>query len=311
MSKKLSFVIPCYGSQDTIESVIDEINTVVALRDNFTYEIICVHDCSPDDVLSKLKSIAEKQDNVTVIDLAHNSGKHAAVLAGYSFADGDYIVNLDDDGQCPMDRLWDLVDELEKGFDYVLAKYTIRKQSFFKNIGSSVNSYMSRLLLNKPKSLRFDNFSVVRRFIVDEIIKYKNPYPYLEGLYLRTSQNASTIKMEERGRIAGKAGFTFGKSFALWLNGFTAFSVIPLRLASVLGGLMSVFGFIFAIVLIVRQFLLSISVAGYASTMVTILFFNGITLMMIGLLGEYIGRMYISINNSPQYVIRDVIKKKD
>jgi len=307
--KKLSFVIPCYGSELTIKSVIDEINAVMSQRsDRFSHEIICVNDCSPDNVLSELKSIASNQTHVTIINLARNSGKHSAVMAGYSLVDGDYVVNLDDDGQCPMDKLWELIDELRNGYDIVTAEYHRKKQSAFKNFGSNLNNHMSRIMLGKPKGIRFENFSVARRFIIDEVLKYQNPYPYLEGLYFRTSFNISSIKMDERERIAGTGNFTFKKSLSLWLNGFTAFSIKPLRVATFVGMLAAASGFLFAIVLVVRYFLFGFALAGYASTMVTILFFNGIIMMLIGLVGEYVGRIYISINNSPQYVIREVIK---
>jgi len=307
--KKLSFVIPCYGSELTIKSVIDEINVVMAQKSEmFSYEIICVNDCSPDDVLAVMKNIAAKQSTVTVIDLTRNSGKHAAVMAGYSLVNGDYIVNLDDDGQCPMDKLWDLVNKLESGFDVVMAKYKKKKQSAFKNFGSRLNDYMSRIMIGKPKGVRFENFSVVQRFIVDEVLKYKNPYPYLEGLLFRTTHNIASVEMEERERFAGTGGFTFGKSLSLWLNGFTAFSVKPLRLATVMGSLMAFSGFVAAIVVVLRHLIYGVAIVGWASTIVTILFFNGITLLLVGLAGEYIGRIYISMNSSPQYVIREITK---
>jgi len=307
--EKLSFVIPCYGSELTIKSVIDEINGVMSQKcEQFSHEIICVNDCSPDNVLKELKSIAANQIHVTIINLARNNGKHSAVMAGYSLVSGDYVVNLDDDGQCPMDKLWDMIDELKNGYDIVTAEYHKKKQSTIKNLGSNLNNQMSRIMLGKPKGIRFENFSVARRFIIDEVLKYQNPYPYLEGLYLRTSFNISTIKMDERERIAGTGNFTFRKSLSLWFNGFTAFSVKPLRIATFIGIFSAAFGFLFAIVLVIRYFLGDFALAGYASTMVTILFFNGITMMLIGLVGEYVGRVYISINNSPQYVIREIIK---
>ena len=310
--KKLSFVIPCYGSELTIESVIDEINSIMNQRSEFySYEIICINDYSPDDVLNVLKVLSVKQSNLTIVSLARNSGKHAAVMAGYSLVNGDYIVNLDDDGQCPVDKLWEMIYELERGFDIVTAKYTKKQQSAFKNFGSIINDYMARLMIGKPKGVRFENFSIIQRFIVDEILKYKNPYPYLEGLLFRTTNNITSVKMNERERFAGVGGFTLRKSLSLWLNGFTSFSIKPLRVATVVGSLMAMLGFIFAIFIIIRNILYGSAIIGWASTAIMILFFNGITLMLLGLVGEYIGRIYISINNSPQYVIREVIKSFD
>jgi undecaprenyl-phosphate 4-deoxy-4-formamido-L-arabinose transferase len=303
----ISFVIPCYNSELTIEGVTSEIQEAMLLRPTYNYEIICINDCSPDNVLSQLKMLVKEFNNITVIDLAKNSGKHAAVMAGYSVVAGDYIVNLDDDGQCPMDRLWDLIDELNKGYDFVTANYVKKKQSAFKNFGSWVNNIMSAFLLGKPKWLRFENFSAMRRFLLDTMLQYKNPYPYLEGLVLSATRNIGMVLMEERERTVGTGNFTFKKSFSLWLNGFTAFSVKPLRLASFLGLIISLIGFLSAIILVIRKiFIVPEMQMGYPSTIVIVLFIGGIIMAMLGLLGEYVGRIYISINNSPQYVIRKV-----
>ena len=306
--KKISFVIPCYGSEKTIEKVIEEIETVIKQRNDFDYEIITVNDSSPDNVLSVLTKIAENNKKVKVIDLAKNFGKHSAVMAGFSVVKGEYVVCLDDDGQCPTDRLWDLLQPvLDDEADYSMAKYKRKKQSGFKNFGSSVNSLMSRILINKPKELKFTNFKAIKRFVIDEMIRYNNPYPYIEGLSLRTTNRIVTVEMEERERIAGVGHFTFYKSISLWMNGFTAFSVKPLRLATVIGILCSLLGFLYGTIIIVRKIINPKITVGYSSTMAIILFIGGMLMLMLGLIGEYIGRIYISLNNAPQYVIRKKI----
>ena len=308
---KLSFVIPCYGSEHTIEYVINEILEVVSQRNGYEYEIICVNDASPDNVLSVLKKIAEKNHRVKVVDLAKNFGKHSAVMAGYSLVTGDYVVNLDDDGQCPMDRLWDLVDPLvEDQADMTMAEYPKKKQSALKNFGSHVNSLMSRTLINKSKELQFSNFSVMKSYVIHEIIKYDNPYPYLEGLILRTTNRILNVRMEERGRYADKGNFTLIKSLSLWFNGFTAFSVKPLRIATFIGLVCSLLGFVAGIIVVIRKLVNPHIAMGYSSTMAIILFIGGMLMLMLGMIGEYIGRIYISINNSPQYVIRNTINIK-
>ncbi len=308
----LSFVIPCYGSEKTIEPVINEIIEIVSQKQEYDYEIIAVNDQSPDNVLSVLKVIATENKKVKVIDLAKNFGKHSAVMAGFSQVKGDYIICLDDDGQCPMDRLWDLLEPVEKGnADYSMADYDVKKQSSFKNFGSAVNSFMSYTLLNKPKDMHFTNFKAIKRFVVDEIVRYNNPYPYLEGLTLRTTNKIAMVPMEERDRIAGVGHFTFKKSISLWMNGFTAFSVKPLRIATILGVICSLIGFIFGIVVVIRRLFNPAIMLGYSSIMAVMLFIGGIIMLMLGMIGEYIGRIYISLNNSPQYVIREVINKDD
>lgn len=307
--KKISFVIPCYGSENTIEFVINEINDVMKQRSEmYCYEIIAINDKSKDNVLSVLKNIAKKDTRVKVINLAKNFGKHSAVMAGFANVTGDYIVCLDDDGQCPMDRLWDLIKPLEDDkADYTMADYNHKKQSFFKNLGSALNSKISHILLNKPKDMNFSNFKAMKRFIVDEMVKYENPYPYLEGLTLRTTDNIETIPMEERERVAGTGSFTLRKSIALWMNGFTAFSVKPLRLATILGLICAFIGFIFGIVIVIRKMVNPAIPMGYSSIMAILLFIGGMIMLMLGLIGEYIGRIYISLNKSPQYIIKEKI----
>ncbi len=308
---KLSFVIPCYCSEQTIERVIDEIDEVMSQRKEFEYEIIAVNDCSPDNVLEVLKSLVEKHREFTVLDLAKNMGKHAAMMAGFSVVRGDYVVNLDDDGQCPVQNVWKLYDALGEKNDIAMAKYPIKKQSGFKNFGSAVNSAMSRILLGKPKKLQFSNFSIMKRYVIKEIINYKNPYPYMEGLILRSTGKIVNVEMEERERVSGKGHYTFLRSLKLWLNGFTAFSVKPLRIATILGFIIAVIGFVFGMMVIIQRILHPELPAGYTSIMAVLLLIGGIIMIMLGLIGEYIGRIYICINNSPQYVIREVIGGKE
>ena len=309
--KKISFCIPCYGSEKTIKYVIDEIvETVGQKSEEYDYEIIAVNDCSPDNVLSVLKEEAQNNSKLKVVDLARNFGKHSAVMAAFSIVSGDYIVCLDDDGQCPTDRLWDLLEPIiNGGYDYSMAKYDKKKQSNFKNFGSALNSFMTRVLINKPKDMKFTNFKAMKRFVVDEMLKYNNPYPYIEGLTLRTTRKIALVEMEERERYEGTGNFTLKKSIALWVNGFTAFSVKPLRISTILGMIFASFGFLVGIIVVIRKLVNPAIAMGYSSTMAVLLFIGGIIMLMLGMIGEYIGRIYISLNNSPQFVIREIINE--
>ncbi|MBQ8172201.1 MAG: glycosyltransferase family 2 protein [Oscillospiraceae bacterium] len=313
MSTLLSFVIPCYRSELTIEMVVNEIIETVSQRDGYDYEIICVNDFSPDGVYSVLERLAAENKRIKVVDFARNMGKHAAVLAGYARASGDYIVNLDDDFQCPVYELWRLLEPLEKDeCDFATANYNRKKQSGFKNFGSTINLMMASVMLEKPMSLRFENFSIMRRFVVEEIVKYDKPYPYLEGLVYRVTRRISVVMMEERERGDNKkTGFTFGKSLSLWLNGFTAFSVKPLRISSFLGAFISVFGFIVGAVMVIRKLIYPEVQAGYTSLIAAVLFIGGLVLMVLGLIGEYVGRIYICLNNTPQYVVKRTINLEE
>lgn len=304
----LSFVIPCYGSQDTIEIVYESILDVMKNDVKCDYEIILVNDASPDNVQDKLFLLAEKDMSVKVLELASNKGKHAAMMAGFSVAKGNLIVNLDDDGQCPLEKLSLLLETIEQGYDIAMAQYPQKRQSSFKNFGSQVNRWMAKILIGQPRELDITNFSVIKRFVLEEILRYRNPYPYISGLFVRTTTHIGTVEMEQRERIVGKGGYTIMKSLRLFLNGFTAFSVKPLRIATVLGCLTAAMGFCFGFYTVINKlFINPAAPAGYSSTMSVLLFVSGMIMMMLGLIGEYIGRIYICINNSPQYVIRATI----
>ena len=309
----ISFVIPCYRSEKTIELVIREIITVVAERNGYDYEIIAINDFSTDNVYSVLRGLAKENHKIKVINFSKNMGKHAAVLAGYSVAKGDYVVDLDDDFQCPTYELWRLLEPLELDeCDVTIAEYNVKKENLIKRIGSNINCKMTNILLEKPKDIRFENFSIRKKFVCDEMIKYRNPYPFLEGLTLRVTHRIKTVPMEQRDRADdNRTGFTLKKSFSLLLNGLTAFSVKPLRISTVMGIIVAMAGFLWGIVIIARRIINVNMTVGYSSMMATMLFLGGIIMIMLGLIGEYVGRIYISVNDAPQYVIRNTINLND
>ena len=302
----ISFVIPCYASEGSVALVMDEIRQVVGEKPEFDYQIIAVNDCSPDGVMQVLKEQAAADPKVIALDLAKNGGRHNALMCGCHYADGDYVVFIDDDLQCPTDRLWDLMAPLLSGeYDVSIARYPKKKQSGFKNFGSKVNDAVATWLLGKDKNLKFSNFSVMKRFVRDEVVKYTNPYPYLSGLMVRSTGRVCNVEMEERERTIGTGHYNFRRSFALWLNSFTAFSVKPLRLATSCGMICAFLGALMTIYTVVRKLLIPTIAIGYSSIMAMLLFIGGMIMFMLGLIGEYIGRIYISLNNSPQFVVRD------
>jgi len=313
MKTLLSFVIPCYGSERTIEKVIEEIVETVSQRsENYDYEIICVDDCSPDNVLTVLTALATCNSKIKVVELARNMGKHAAIMAGFSLVQGEYVVLLDDDFQCPVYELWRLLAPVEKqGYDVSSASYKKKKESAFKKLGSTINGFMARVLIGQPKDVRLENFEIIKRFVMDEIIKYKNPYPYVGGLLLRITRKIAVVEMEERERLAGCGGYSFLKSLKLFVNGFTAFSVMPLRMATALGCVCAFTGFVMCLYTVIHKLLYPTVASGYSSLMAVMLFIGGLIMVMLGLIGEYVGRIYICINDSPQYVIRNTINIKE
>ncbi len=310
--KKVSFVIPCYRSENTITGVVEEIEkAMAALKDVYDFEIILVNDSSPDNTMGTIRKLCKERKNIIGIGFARNFGQHAALMAGLRQSAGDYVVCLDDDGQTPADEVNKLLDKLEEGYDAVYAKYEHKQHSGFRNLGSKVNELMTRVMLEKPKDLFISSYFAVKRFIVEDMIRYENSYPYVIGLVLRSTKNITNVVVNHREREEGSSGYTLKKLLALWFNGFTAFSVKPLRIATCVGVFCACVGFLYGIYIILNRFLNPDVPLGYSSMMAALVFFCGMIMVMLGLIGEYIGRIYISMNSSPQYVIRERINVDD
>lgn len=305
--KKVSFVIPCYRSEHTLPHVITEIEEKMKQLMQYEYEVILVNDCSPDNTWGTIRRICEEKTFVKGISFARNFGQHSALMAGLRHADGDYVVCLDDDGQTPADEVDKLLDKLEEGFDAVYAKYEHKQHSTFRNLGSKVNELMTRAMLGKPKDLYISSYFAVRRFVVEDMIRYENSYPYVIGLVLRATKSITNVVVHHREREEGNSGYTLKKLLGLWFNGFTAFSVKPLRIATAIGGFAAGAGFLYGVYTIIKRLINPDVPMGFSSLMSAIVFFGGMIMIMLGLVGEYIGRIYISLNNSPQYVIRERI----
>lgn len=305
--KKISCVIPCYCSENTIGLVVDRIIKTVEQDGRYDYEIICVNDYSPDGTMNTLRSLAENNAKIKVVNLSRNFGQHGAVMAGFHYVTGDVIVCMDDDGENPPENMFMLIDKLDEGYDWATAKYTEEKRSPIRSLGTKISFEMSTRLVGKPRNIDINSYSAFKRFIADEVIKYENPYPFVHGLMLRVTRNIANVKMPRAKRLEGGSGYTMKKLISLWMNGFTAFSEKPLRVASYIGVLAAIVGFISGIVVIVRKIMIPEIAAGYSSMMAALLFFFGIIMMFMGMLGEYIGRIYISINNAPQFVVRETL----
>lgn len=303
--KKISFVIPCYRSAKTLQGVIWEIETTVREIGKYDWEIILVNDSSPDDTWEVIEKICAGNGHAMGVNLAKNFGQHAALMAGFRYAGGDFVMCLDDDGQTPADEMGKLIDELEGGRDVVYAKYDHKMHSAFRNFGSRLNELMARFMLGKPKELYVSSYFAAKRFVVDDMLRYQNSYPYVIGLVLRATRNISNVPVHHREREIGTSGYTMKKLLGLWFNGFTAFSIQPLRIATLMGAFCAAAGFLYGIYTIVKKFINPSVPLGFSSMMAVMVFMGGMVMLMLGLIGEYIGRIYISMNNSPQYVVRE------
>ncbi len=301
---KLSIIIPVYNSEDTIGILTDKL--VEYLGKEYDLEIILVNDCSKDNSEQICIGLYEKHTPmVKFYTLSKNVGEHNAVMAGLNQVKGDFVVIMDDDFQNPISEVIKLVQYAkDKSYDVVYTFYDRKKHHFLRNFGSKFNDKVANIMLNKPKDLYLSSFKLLNKFLVKEIIKYELPYPYIDGLILRTTSSIGKIKVHHDERSVGKSGYTLHKLISLWLNMFTNFSILPLRASILVGFIFAIIGLIFGISTFFEKLSNPKLPVGFASLAVAVFVFAGIQLISIGVIGEYIGRIKISQNKSPQFTIR-------
>ena len=306
---KISIVIPVYNGARTIRPLVEELFKDLS---GYGLEIVMVNDGSPDNSHDACFDILKKyKKGITYLRLAKNFGEHNAVLAGLNHVSGDYAVIIDDDFQNPPSEIKKLVDTAIEGkYDVVYSYYAQKRHSWFRNIGSRFNDRIANYLLDKPHDLYLSSFKCMNKFTVDEIVKYKGPYPYIDGLILRTTRNIGRAQVQHDARQEGRSGYNLRKLVRLWLNMFVNFSVYPLRLSTFFGFLFSIFGGIASIFLIIDRLVHPDTPIGLTSIMVGILTFSGLQLIILGIMGEYIGKQFLAANQTPQYVIRNVYTEK-
>lgn len=303
--KKVSFIVPCYRSENTIQLVVDEIECKMSDLAQYIYEVILIDDCSPDNTFQTIKMLCKSKNYIKGICLSKNFGQHAALMVGMHYSDGDYIVCIDDDGQTPTEEVEKLINKLEQGYDAVYASYKHKQHAILRKFVSWVNGRMACIILGKPKDLFISGYFGIQKFLADEIIRYKNSYPNINGLVLRATKNIINVEVNPRKQKEDIPGSSIKKIFAIWSNGFISFSINPLRISTGIGGICAVGGFVYGLYTIINRVLNPNIPVGFSSGMSAIVFFGGMIMLTLGLLGEYIGRIYISLNNSPQYVIKE------
>ena len=300
----ISIVIPVFNAEKSIGPLVKSI-----LEDpqrHFDAEVVLVNDCSTDKSAEVCEQLARSYPRrVRYFLLSKNVGEHNAVMAGLNEAKGDYAVIMDDDFQNPVREMRKFVQAAEDGgHDVVYSYYEQKRHSLFRNLGSWFNDQAANIMLRKPQHLYLSSFKVINRFLIDEIARYDLPFPYVDGLILRTTDSIGKVKVEHDERHAGKSGYTLGKLIRLWLNMFTNFSILPLRASILLGFAFSVLGIGLGIYTVIEKFLNPDFPVGMAALLVTISTFSGVQLIALGMIGEYLGRMFLSQNKTPQYTIR-------
>jgi undecaprenyl-phosphate 4-deoxy-4-formamido-L-arabinose transferase len=300
---KISVVIPVYQGAKTIAKLTDELVSHIKSGE---LEVVLVNDGSTDNSHAECMSLVKKYPEVVrYISLARNFGEHNAVMAGLNHTAGDYAVIIDDDFQNPPEEIEKLVSRaVEENRDVVYSHYEKKEHSLFRNLGSAFNNLVASYLLNKPKDLYLSSFKCMNRFIIDEVIKYKGPFPYIDGLIWRSTKNIGKVLVRHDRREEGRSGYTMRKLVRLWLNMFVNFSIFPLRISIIVGFLLSIVGGAFSVFLIIDKLLNPDIPMGITSILVAILVFSGVQMMMLGLIGEYLGKLFMANNQTPQYVVR-------
>jgi undecaprenyl-phosphate 4-deoxy-4-formamido-L-arabinose transferase len=300
----LSVLIPVYNSEKSIERLVEGL--IKNLESYFRLEIILVNDNSVDRSENICIALFKKyKERVKFYSLSKNVGEHGAVMAGLNKVTGDYTVIMDDDFQNPVSEVVKLVNTaLENDYDIVYSYYEKKRHNFFRNLGSRFNDSVANLMLKKPKDLYLSSFKVLNKFLVKEIIKYKAPFPYIDGIILQVTDNIGKVKVEHSSREEGHSGYTFKKLIALWLNMFTNFSILPLRASIILGLVFASIGLLMGAYTVIEKLLKPDVPVGYASLFVSFSILAGIQLIMLGMTGEYIGRIFLSLNKKPQYTIK-------
>ncbi len=307
--RRLSVLIPAYNSEETLGDLVDEV--VAELRPQVSeLEIVIVNDGSRDGTDRCARQAERRHPGIVkYVCLARNFGEHNAVMCGLHHVAGDCVAIIDDDFQNPPGEIMRLVDRLAEGYDVVYSYYERKRHSWFRNLGSSFNDLVARVVLAKPRDLYLSSFKVMNSFLVKTVIAYQGPYPYLDGLILRSTSAIGRQLCGHAERREGRSNYSLRRLVRLWLNMFTSFSVVPLRLAAYLGFLMSCLGFLLAIYFVISWRVGGIFTdqpipPGWASLIVTVTLFSGLQLCVLGMIGEYLGRLFLTQNRAPQFVVR-------
>jgi glycosyltransferase involved in cell wall biosynthesis len=300
---KISIVIPVFNSEKSIERLVSLLIESIV---EYSLEIILINDGSKDNSENCCINLYHRYSEIVkYFSLAKNVGEHNAVMAGLNQVTGSYVVIMDDDFQNPVSEIEKLIKVITgSDFDVVYTYYETKKHHFFRNIGSKFNDKIANLMLGKPKDLYLSSFKAMNAFLVKEVIKYQLPFPYIDGLILRTTDKIGKVEVLHDDRIDGQSGYTLKKLVSLWSNMFVNFSILPLRLSILLGFISALFGFVFSFYTIIEKINNPNLPVGYSLTIILISIFSGVLLMSIGVLGEYLGRMFLSQTNKPQYTIR-------
>jgi glycosyltransferase involved in cell wall biosynthesis len=304
----LSVVVPVYNGAATVGELVKALR---GLDIDGGLEIVLVVDGSPDSSLAVCKALAaESGAPVTVVNLSRNFGEHNAVMAGLSRATGAYAITMDDDLQNPPGEVKRLFEHARDGdYDAVYTYYAEKQHEPWRNLGSRFTNWCADRLIDKPRGLYLSSFRCISAFVRERIVaNYEGPYPYVDGLVFQVTQNVGRLEVDHLPRSEGHSNYTLRRLIRLWLSMFLNFSVMPLRLATLLGAGFGALGALAAVIVVVEAIVSDRPPQGWASLMVAVLVLAGVQLVVVGLIGEYLGRMFLAVNRKPQYLVREVFR---
>lgn len=309
MPTGLSIVVPVYNGAATVGALVDALS---ALRPEGGIEIVLVNDGSPDNSGEVCRAIAAAATvPLTYVEHARNFGEHNAVMTGLRHARGDYVITMDDDLQNPPEEVVRLYDHARLGrFDVVYTRYAVKEHEGWRNLGSRFANWVADQLMDKPKGLYLSSFRCMSALAVREVVKYSGPYPYIDGLLMQVTQRLDSIEVKHFARAEGRSNYTLKRLVRLWMNLATNFSILPLRLAVIAGAAMGGLGLLAALYVILEG-LSGHTPSGWASLMTVTLLIAGVQFLILGVLGEYVGRAFMSANGKPQGVVREVLSPRD
>lgn len=307
----VSVVIPCYNSEHMIAHVVEQVLAEFDRIEGYDCEFVLVNDCGGDGTFGVIRELAKRYPNVHGVDLMRNFGQHNALMCAMNYTKGDLVLGMDDDLQTHPSQIPIMLKAMEEhDYDVLYGVYPTRKVSAIKQFTHWLNKVSSQVLLNRPKGIQSSNFWLITRAVCDEVIKYRTFNPFVDAIFYRTTHNIGNVQIEHHEREMGSSGYTFSKLVRLWLA-YWNFSTVPLHIASIIGAASAAIGFIAGFVTVIRKLLDPTIPMGWSSLVCIMLFFFGMVLLALGIIGEYLGKALLAINETPQYIVRSTVNLPD